>query len=309
MPTYESHVTTSPVFDRPAKITYPFASQGDIATKIVHQPLLQLADRYVPPTLGSVFSSGLANLSGSPVTIGDAYCIGDTEPQPTDSGLVSFTRMWSNIPAPRTVPTGTTLNQFVGLPIGATEAAKTVTAMVFASPSVLTIPAHGYSVGDLIHNYIEYNQGAGKASGGAYSVIEAVTTNTVTVGWRFIGFDPGYFSFLSGTSIKCDNYRATFQAKITTLTRHEYALPGVTPGISTSEDFLPSPEFKPIVTATGQSIADFADQGNRLGTGTTPTASQYRQMMKNKEMINVESDIKLWQGSILERRTLMVRAI
>jgi hypothetical protein len=101
MSSYETHVTTSAIFEKPAKIIYPFARLGDVATKEIHQPLVQLADRYAPPTLGSVFSSGLANLSGSPVAIGDAYCIGDTEPQETESGLVSFVRKWSNIPATR----------------------------------------------------------------------------------------------------------------------------------------------------------------------------------------------------------------
>ena len=99
MPTYESHVTTSAVFDKPARIEYPFGEQGDVATKIVYQPLLQLADRYVAPTIGGAFSDALANFSGSPVSIGTAYCIGDSAPQLVEAGLVSFTRGWANIPA------------------------------------------------------------------------------------------------------------------------------------------------------------------------------------------------------------------
>lgn len=101
MPTYESHTTSSAVFAAPAFITYPFGELEDTATKIVSQPLMQLADQYAPPTIGGTFSTGLANLSGSPITIGDAYCIGDSEPQLVEAGIVSFTRSWANIPATR----------------------------------------------------------------------------------------------------------------------------------------------------------------------------------------------------------------
>jgi hypothetical protein len=121
MPTYESHVTTSPVFASPARITYPFANQGDTTTKIVHQPLLQLSDRYAPPTLGTAFVGATdANLSGSPVTIGSAYCIGDTEPQPAESGLVSFTRRWANIPANMIVTGGSVTSTMPYIQVTAT---------------------------------------------------------------------------------------------------------------------------------------------------------------------------------------------
>jgi len=102
MSSYETHVTTSAVFYKPAKIIYPFADRGDTTTREVHQPLVQLADRYAPPAIGATFVPATdANFSGSPVSTGSAYCIGDTEPQETEAGLVSFVRKWSNIPAAR----------------------------------------------------------------------------------------------------------------------------------------------------------------------------------------------------------------
>ena len=302
---YESHVTTSAVFDKPAYITYPFAKDGDTATKIVHQPLLQLADRYVPPTLGGVFSSGLANLSGSPVTIGDAYCIGDTEPQPAEAGLVSFTRMWANIPASRSVPTGTTLYQFVGLPAGITGATKTITALsALTASTTITVAAHGYTAGYFVYMAITYTFG-GTITVYTTQPIFSVTTDTFTVGP--IPYATGVF--VSGTVSRGDPYRATYQGKSSTITNYDYALPGVTVGVASAIDFLPSPKFNPIVITTGQSVSDYADFGNVLSEFTSPTAIQYRALIASKALISTESDIAPWMGSILERKTLMVRAL
>ena len=308
MPTYESHVTTSPVFAAPAKITYPFANQGDTATKMVHQPLLQLADRYAPPTLGTAFVGATdANFSGSPVTIGSAYCIGDTEPQPADAGLVSFTRMWANIPASRTVPTGTTLYQFVGLTVGSAGTVKTITAMSLnAATLVLTSAAHGLSVGNFISVSLQFSLG------GAYTLstiftspITATTTNTVTVSYGALSTS----TLISGNMRQTDPYRNTFQAKTSTFTQFEYALPGVTSGITTLIDFQPASPFSPILASNGQSIADYAELGNRLSTLTSPTDTEYRAMIVASSLLTAESDISVWEGLILERKTLLVRAI
>ena len=305
---YESHVTTSPVFDKPAHITYPFASQGDIVTKIVHQPLLQLADRYEPPTIGGVFSSGLANLSGSPVTIGSAYCVGDTEPQPAEAGLVSFTRMWANIPAPRLIPSGTTLYQFVGLPSGISGSPKTVTAMSSTANSLtLTSAAHGYSLGDQIMLKVRFTVGARGYSLIYLSPITAVTTDTITFTRGVLS--TGTIVFVSGTVTKQQSYRKTFQAKSSTMTQFEYVLPGVTSGVSDASDYLPLLPFAPVLASTGQSIADYADLENTLTAFTNPTDAEYRSLITEGSLLIAESDIALWKGPILERKTLLVRAM
>jgi hypothetical protein len=131
MSSYESHVTTSPVFDKPAKIVYPFADVGDVATKEVHQSLYQLADRYVPPTLGSVFVPAThANFSASPISIGDAYCIGDSDLNETESGLVSFTRKWANVPATTITAGGTVMSTIAYLTINDKQFFHAVSSLV-----------------------------------------------------------------------------------------------------------------------------------------------------------------------------------
>jgi hypothetical protein len=93
------------------------------------------------------------------------------------------------------------------------------------------------------------------------------------------------------------------------MTQYEYVLPGVTSGISTATDYLPLLPFAPVLASTGQSIADYASLENKLGTGTVPTASEYRALVIGRSMLTAESDISVWQGQILERKTLLVRAI
>ena len=307
MPTYESHVTTSPVFDKPAKIIYPFAAEGDNTTKEVHQPYIQLADRYAPPTLGAVFVPATdANFSGSPVSIGSAYCIGDTEPQEGEAGIVSFTRKWANIPAARTVPNGSTLYQMVGLPAGTAGSIKTLTACsVSGNTATFTCTAHGYSVDDSIFMQVDCTVSGIQYVTATNYRVNAVTTNTFDV------LGSAYFSSTLnyGVAVKVLPYRATKQVKTTSFMRYDYALPGVTSGITTYTDFTPEKPFDPILTSTGQSVSDYADLANSLSTLTSPTAAEYIAMIKAGNFIVAESNISNYRGSILERATLMVRAM
>jgi hypothetical protein len=307
MSSYESHVTTSPVFDRPAKIVYPFSEVGDNATKEVHQTLYQLADRYAPPTLGAVFVGATdANFSGSPVTIGSAYCIGDFDLNESEAGLVSFTRKWSNIPAIRTEPNGSTLYQMVGLPAGIAGAVKTITACsVSGNTATFTCTAHGYIANDAIFMSVTCTVSGINVTVSSAFRVSAVTTNTFNV------LGAAYFSntLISGLVIKTLPYRATKQVKTTSFMRYDYALPGVTSGISAFTDFTPEKPFDPILTTTGQSISDYEDLRNTLGPLTTPTDTEYIDMIKAGDFIVAESNISNYKGSILERATLMVRAM
>jgi len=304
---YESHVTTSPVFDRPAKIVYPFADVGDNATKEVHQTLYQLADRYVPPTLGAVFVPATdANFSGSPVSIGDAYCIGDYDLSEAESGLVSFTRKWSNIPAIRIEPNGSTLYQMVGLPAGPAGSRKILTACsVSGNTATFTSTAHGYLVDDSIHMSVTCTISGALVSTSTNYKVTAVTTNTFSV----IGAALFSNSLVYGNALKVLPYRATKQVKTTSYMRYDYALPGVTSGITAFTDFTSEKPFDPILTATGQAISDYEELRNTLGPLTTPTDTEYIAMIKAGDFIVAESNISTYKGNILQRATLMVRAM
>jgi hypothetical protein len=70
-----------------AQIEYPFKKNGDRTTRIVKRTYKQLAGNFTPTALGS-----------PDVTFSDHYLIEETDPQPTQTGLESFTRTYATIP-------------------------------------------------------------------------------------------------------------------------------------------------------------------------------------------------------------------
>lgn len=297
MPTYESHVTTSPVFAGPARITYPFASQGDLTTKIVHQPLLQLSDRYAPPTLGTAFVGATdANFSGSPVTVGSAYCVGDTEPQPAESGLVSFTRMWANIPATLKEYPGSTAYPFPAVGNETTGASSVITSITSISGSVATfnVTAHGILVGGTYRVNIRNTD---KTSYSTTGVATAVTTNTFTGPYKNSG------TFSTGYVWKSSNLGSGSRTRnVPTWQISEFILPGVTSGYSTVDSIQP---FEP--------FGYFDQYGNAGSTGisatTTPTKSEYYEMAASGVGLVVSSAVERWMEPIYVRKTIYVRAL
>ena len=297
---YESHVTTSPVFASPARITYPFADLGDTASKIVHQPLLQLSDRYAPPTLSTAFVGATdANLSGSPVTIGSAYCIGDTEPQPAEAGLISFTRMWANIPATNTEYPGSMAYSFPNLPLRTAGVNGTVTSItsISGSTGVYAVTAHGRTVGDIFRAMIFNTDKSFQIVNG---FITATTTNTFTGSYTNYGtlsYAKVAFGNNFGKEPKTRNV-PSYQI-------NEYFLPGVTAGYATVESIKPFANFEVL-----DSFANIAIGGMKLTVGETfPSAEEYNAMVAGGVGLVASSKVDRWQGQIYVRKTIYVRAL
>ena len=83
-----------------AQIEYPFKKNGDRTTRIVKRTYKQLAGNFTPTALGS-----------PDVTFSDHYLIEETDPQPTQTGLESFTRTYATIPTTQTVPSSLILSK------------------------------------------------------------------------------------------------------------------------------------------------------------------------------------------------------
>jgi len=294
MPTYESHATSSPVFAMPAMITYPFAELNDLSSKIVHQPLLQIADKYAPPTISGVFSSGMANISGTPVTIGSAYCIGDTEPQPTDSGLVSFTRRWSNIPETHTEYIGSMSFAFPQV-ASVSGAFKTITSVTGISGTTATynVTAHGYTNGTSISMTIAITGGGVIIYSG---VVSAAATNSFTSTYLL-----GTRTFASGSVRSGVAGSAARNRSVNAYVTSEYCIPGVTPGIATINDFKPYPTFQAI-DSVGAAV-------QYIDSTTTPNNTDYGDMVARGDSIIAESIVKRFMGGIFVRETTYVKAV
>lgn len=281
---YESPTinTENAEFTGPLVYNYPFSVQNDLSHFVASQKYIQQAESYAPPTLS--VSRTLKSVS--------AYSVGDTDPEPIDGGCVSFDRMWSTIPATRTVPRGTYAFQFPAVGAVPLGSSKTITAV---SGNVYTSEAHGYSVGAFVIISLVYSGGSVTARGR----LTAVTTDTFTI---TLGFVPSG-TFTSGTVQSAGAGRTSSKSiPATSIEVFSYALPGVTSGVTTIQDFRADEIFKVVDAATGE-------ETDVTGAGTSPTESEYIAMISAGSYLVAESEVRLYRGQILERRTLMVQAL
>ena len=99
-------------------ISRPFLGDGDTVTKVYNMACSQLADDYDPDQLDlndTMASAGAAGVIALPFAADyNAYYVGDSEFSPGDGGMIEFTRKFANIPATRSVLSGTENYLFPG---------------------------------------------------------------------------------------------------------------------------------------------------------------------------------------------------
>jgi hypothetical protein len=285
-----SIATTSPVYTGPRVLSYPFATEGDLTHVVAEQQYIVQAESYIAPALNTTITVGAATL----------YLVGDYNHSVIDSGCIEFTRRWASIPAQRSVPGGTFAFTFPGMMPSAGGAQKTITAATFAAnSSTFTSTAHGFIAGDLILLTFTVTTAVSRYSFPVFiSVLAAPTADTFTT-----RFTPGTgATFVSGTAQKFVPARNPRTVPATTIIQYDYALPGVTSGISTVFDFQAFPEFR-VVGASGEEGVE-----NIVSIGTDPTQAAYLTSISNGDLLVVESGVSVLSGAILERRTVYVRA-
>lgn len=234
------------------------------------------------------------------------YFVGDAGHRTEEIGdVLVWSRRWANLPAPYTRPVGTYAYRFPGLAGGSVGSALTITAMSPSTTSdnyvpapVFTVAGHGLAVGDKVRVALALTGVVSSAT--AVVTIVAKTTDTFTTTGIFLKLGAGSVSFSSGTATAFVSYREAKTLPADAIEAYSYALPGVTPGVTTSADFRPDPVFEPIITSSGEEV-------DILGAGTTPTAAEYRAQMAAGAYLVVESGIRPYLGAILERRTVLVR--
>lgn len=282
-----SYFTASgqPAFTTAVSVGLPvYLSAPESSTEFqgARQRYWQVATAYSPAALNTV-ATYLATT---------CYLVGEGGFSDVRGGVAEFTREYRRIPSARTIPLGTYAFKFPASPFAAAGSAKTITA---ATGTTFTSAAHGYSAGTYILLSATY-------SGGSISVrgaITSVTTDTFVLNVAYI--PSGTFS--SGTATEISRGRATSQTlPSSAIEVFSYALPGVTSGVSTIQDFKADDIFKVIVTASGEEV-------DTVSAATTPTATQYGAMVSSGSYIVAESGVKVWAGNILEKRTVMVVAL
>jgi hypothetical protein len=236
------------------------------------------------------------------------YYQGDRGFSDLGGGLTKFTRAFSLVPSTRIVPGGTYATTIYGLTSTTTGTSQSVTVSLATATSnpvvAVTMTAHGFTTGDfclLDFRYTAVNLGITYSRRFVGSVAVTVT-GTDTFTFRF--FDIlGWFSasFVSGTGRAFSPARQPKTEVVPTLIQFDYALPGVTPNITTALDFGSAKIFQPINAGSGTDTQS-------LDAGTVPTAAEFRAMIAAGELIVAESAVQTWKGRILERRTVLLRA-
>ncbi|MGB1179356.1 MAG: hypothetical protein ACPG4J_08850, partial [Lentibacter algarum] len=103
--------------------------------------------------------------------------------------------------------------------------------------------------------------------------------------------------------------RKPISKNVSTLTRYDYILPSVTPGISDVLDIIVPPAFVATNQFTGE-ITDTVGGGAVAATfpRTLPSEDEYIDMIKEGQNIIVESSLAEWAGNILVMTTKTCKA-
>lgn len=254
-------------------------------------PVMQTAGSYAP-----------LSLTASTSYLGATwYHTGDRGFANVGGGVLSFQREFAKVPAQRIVPGGTYAYTFPGMTSVVAGTLKSITAATFTSTATtFTSTAHGFDVGDLV--LVKFDVTIATVFRQFFQLFQRVVS-VPTANSFSIGFSPSAAAvFNSGDAQDFVPGRNPRTVPASTIVQYDYALPGVTSGVSTVFDFNAFPEFR-VVGASGETSVE-----NVLGATTSPTLSAYLTSMSNGDLLVVESGVRVWRGAILERKTIFVRA-
>jgi hypothetical protein len=293
-------------------IEYPFIEAGDNLTKVYRMICQINASDYDPTEVAlddTMSSAAAAGVIALPFPVdAAAYFVGDFNHSPMDGGLLEFERVFANIPQQSTDPSGSEIFTFPGLPsTSGTSSSITISSMSYSS-NVVTMnltAAHGMSSGD---NFRYYFRGLYVYYGRTYSnyYYGNGTCSTGTAGSTIKMFYtlPNNFSFSSWGRIYPGSSRGRKQVsrRASTQLEYDYFLPGITPGITTSQQITLPQRFEAYRYTEGNTVAT-------LNSGTVPTAYEYNGIVDSDGFLVLDSSVERWKGNILRRVVKSIRAI
>ena len=309
--------------------SYPFVESGDTATKVYSMACSQLATDYsanqldLDDAMSSAAGAGVIELPWAADSA--AYFVGDTNHQ-ASSGMISFTRTFANIPQSMTIPSGAQFVTFPGISGTYSPGSRKVISglsMTAGLPGITftTQTSHGLTSESNVNINASYTVGTDPfvhQVNGNFSVIEYTgDTFRIDVGhyWpeqvtlNYITTQVGATGYGYGSCYAMPLIRTPISKNVSTETRYDYILPGVTPGISSPIDInIPSP-FGVVDVLTG-SQTDTAKPtfAGPPATKTIPTSFEYQNLVSYQKNIIVESSLQVWAGNILVQTTKTCKA-
>lgn len=294
-------------------ISYPFIEDGDTDTKVYNMVCTQQATEYsasqvaLDTVMSSAVNAGVISLPFSSDSA--AYFVGDTGHAPVGGGMISFTRTFANIPKGITVPSGSAFVTFPGILRTVTFGTQqTVTSVTMTSGvrgiTLSTVAAHGLAAGNQVHLDMAYTIDSDPfihQVSGQFVVLEVPTTTSARI-------DIGHYwdSQVTITATDISFFGANYKRiptsfNMSTQTRYDYILPGVTPGISSALDInLPKP-FQAVSAATTLPV-------DTISSATYPDTDEYMNMIENEHNITIEASLSKWAGNILVMKTKTCKA-
>jgi len=306
---YTSGDFTSARANGESSIEYPFIELGDNTTKVYHLVCEVNEADYAPIALDTTMASASnADVISLPFTAdAAAYHVGDFNKTKIDGGLTKFDRQFANIPQPSVDPAGSEIFTFPGLPSTAGIGSSININTMSLSSGVATLnlaSAHGMTDGDLFSyyftvNYTVYGRTYFSNRSGNTVCITGTTGSTI----KTYFYIPSGFTFINGYIYPfASRGRKQVSRKSSTQFEYDYFLPGVSGGISSSQDILLPQKFEPYLYTEGNTT-------DALNSGTTPTSAEYNQIVDNDGFLTLDSGIDRWKGNILRRTVKSIRAI
>jgi hypothetical protein len=304
-------------------ISYPFIESGDTTTKVYNLVCTQRASDYnaaqidLDDNMSSAANAGVIDLP-SGWADSNAYFVGDTGHAPIGGGMISFTRTFANIPQSTTIASGSAFVAFPGISSTITlNTALAVTSITMTSGTkgvTIITATHSLTIGDNVNVALNFTVGSNPfiySVTGNYRVLAVPTTTAFVIDIGHYWGEQVTLNIDSGRVWEASQGRQPVTRNVSTQTRYDYILPGVTPSISSVLDVnLPSAfAVVGVTTGTPTDVA-FDTYTNGFGTflGTLPDATEYVDMIDEEMNIIIESSLSEWAGNILVQKTKTCKA-
>jgi hypothetical protein len=302
-------------------ISYPFIEDGDKTTKVYNMVCTQLATDYdasqieLDTRMGSAAAAGVLVLPFPADS--DAFFVGDTGHAPIGGGMISFNRTFCNVPQSKTIASGSEQVDFPGLGGTLTANTQLTVSNITMTPgtkgvTITTSVGNNLNVGDIVFVFLKFTVGSDPfiyTVSGNYPVLSQPTSSSFVVDIGHYWESQVTINLDFGEAAEISEARAVGSQNVSTLTRYDYLLPGVTPGISSVLDIELPKKFR-VVGTTGAVVSVVTDTVTLPVTipGTIPSRTDYVEMIKDGSNIIIESSLTEWAGNILALKTKTCKA-
>tara|TARA_R110000737_G_scaffold331648_1_gene348049 strand:+ start:965 stop:1840 length:876 start_codon:yes stop_codon:yes gene_type:complete len=290
-------------------MTFPFLEKGDAVTKLYKMNCSILRDSYNPAalslnaTMATAASAGVIELPF--LADAAAYFCGDFNHNLTEGGMITFDRIFANIPQARTEQFGGSLSYtFPSVTGSLSNGTVTSINSITENPTTELLYVTGtvsQYYGQRIFVSIISNDGAGgdNVLTAGYTYGRGYSTPDSWVSVSKLGI---LSNFVSGSITLPLGGKIVGKTEVCTAFVDEtFYLPSVTAGIPTLADVVDVPTF--VVTNS------LGNKTNNISYDTSdPTALDYQTLIDNKDYLIIKNEIKRYKGNIVQRTTTKVRA-